>query len=104
MKLHPLAGKPVPASMLDNIPRLLAAYYTIEPSGPVSFGTSGHRGCSLKGTFNEMHIAANSQAERSVPSPFWLISQFWQKMQRRLHQEKKMVPEPFQPVRQLSSP
>ncbi len=62
MELHPLAGKPAPKSMLINVPRLLSSYYTQEPTGPVSFGTSGHRGCSQKGTFNEMHIASTSQA------------------------------------------
>jgi len=62
MELHPLAGKPAPKSMLINVPRLLSAYYTQEPAGPVSFGTSGHRGCSQKGTFNEMHITSTSQA------------------------------------------
>ena len=62
MKFHPLAGKPAPKSMLVNIPKLLASYYTIDPAGMVSFGTSGHRGCSFKGTFNEMHIASTAQA------------------------------------------
>jgi phosphoglucomutase len=62
MTLHQLAGKPAPKSMLVNIPRLMAAYYTVEPSGSVSFGTSGHRGCSFDGTFNERHIAATAQA------------------------------------------
>jgi len=62
MEHHPLAGKPAPKSMLVNIPRLVAAYYTLGPSGPVSFGTSGHRGCSSEGTFNEMHIASTAQA------------------------------------------
>ena len=62
MKQHPLAGKPAPKSMLANIPRLVASYYTLEPSGPISFGTSGHRGCAYKGTFNEMHIASTAQA------------------------------------------
>ena len=62
MELHPLAGKPAPKSMLINVPRLLSSYYTLEHTGPVSFGTSGHRGCALKGTFNEMHIASTSQA------------------------------------------
>ncbi|SPD72617.1 phosphoglucomutase [uncultured Desulfobacterium sp.] len=62
MEYHKLAGKPAPRSMLENIPRLVSSYYTLEPEGGVSFGTSGHRGCSLKGTFNEMHIAATAQA------------------------------------------
>ncbi len=67
MNIHELAGKPVPLSMLANIPRLVAAYYThkpdvSEPGQRVAFGTSGHRGSSLKNTFNEAHILAISQA------------------------------------------
>src|SRR5581483_2350431 len=65
--IHPLAGKPVPASMLANIPRLVTAYFTEKPdpavaSQRVAFGTSGHRGCSLSCSFNEAHILAVSQA------------------------------------------
>ena len=64
---HPLAGLPAPLSILENIPRLVAAYYTLspDPKNPaqrVAFGTSGHRGSSLRGTFNEAHIAAIAQA------------------------------------------
>jgi len=67
MPLHPLAGKPAPAELLINVPRLVAAYYTYEPDSDnpehrVSFGTSGHRGSSLKHTFNEAHILAICQA------------------------------------------
>ncbi|HBL24857.1 MAG TPA: phosphoglucomutase, alpha-D-glucose phosphate-specific [Deltaproteobacteria bacterium] len=67
MKIHELAGKTVPRSMLANIPRLIAAYYTYrpdvsEPGQLVAFGTSGHRGSSLKNSFNESHILAISQA------------------------------------------
>ncbi|MDQ7787088.1 MAG: phosphoglucomutase (alpha-D-glucose-1,6-bisphosphate-dependent) [Thermodesulfovibrionales bacterium] len=67
MKLHELAGKPAPRSILANIPRLIAAYYTHKPDAAettqrVSFGTSGHRGSSLKHSFNEAHILAISQA------------------------------------------
>ncbi|HMK49587.1 MAG TPA: phosphoglucomutase (alpha-D-glucose-1,6-bisphosphate-dependent), partial [Thermodesulfovibrionales bacterium] len=67
MKLHELAGKPAPRSILENIPRLTSAYYTHKPdvsesSQRVAFGTSGHRGSSLKNTFNEDHILAISQA------------------------------------------
>jgi len=63
MALHPLAGKPVPRSMLVDVPRLVAAYYDVIPdpadSGQrVAFGTSGHRGVSTKGSFNEAHIRA----------------------------------------------
>lgn len=62
MSLHPLAGRPAPKSMLVNVPRLVAAYYSDLPLGPVAFGTSGHRGTSLEGLFNESHIAATAQA------------------------------------------
>lgn len=67
MKLHPLAGKGAPASELANIPRLVSAYYTHrpdvnEPTQRVAFGTSGHRGSSLKNSFNQDHILAISQA------------------------------------------
>ncbi|MDY7035662.1 MAG: phosphoglucomutase (alpha-D-glucose-1,6-bisphosphate-dependent) [Thermodesulfobacteriota bacterium] len=62
MELHRLAGKPAPKSALVNVPGLVSSYYTDEPTGHVNFGTSGHRGSSLKGTFNEGHIAATSQA------------------------------------------
>ena len=62
MTLHQLAGKPAPQSVLENIPQLVSAYYTLGVKGPVSFGTSGHRGTSLEGTFNEMQVAAMAQA------------------------------------------
>jgi len=45
-----------------DIPGLVSAYYTEPPAGEVTFGTSGHRGSSLKGTFNEAHVLAISQA------------------------------------------
>ncbi|HRR55512.1 MAG TPA: phosphoglucomutase (alpha-D-glucose-1,6-bisphosphate-dependent) [Acidobacteriota bacterium] len=67
MSLHPLAGKPAPANMLKNIPRLVAEYFAVRPDPKdvlqrVSFGTSGHRGSAESGTFNEEHILAVSQA------------------------------------------
>ena len=67
MSVHELAGKPAPRSILANIPRLVAAYYThapdvSDPTQRVAFGTSGHRGSSLKNSFNEAHILAISQA------------------------------------------
>jgi phosphoglucomutase len=58
---HPLAGKPAPAASLTDIPALLAAYRDA-PNAPVSFGTSGHRGTALSGSFNEAHILAIAQA------------------------------------------
>ena len=67
MSLHELAGKPAPASLRTNIPRLVSAYYTgtpdpAIPEQAVSFGTSGHRGTSIALSFNEGHILAVSQA------------------------------------------
>ena len=65
--ISPLAGKPAPASILVDLRQLEAAYYerTPDPDNPtelVSFGTSGHRGSSLRGSFTETHIAAVTQA------------------------------------------
>jgi len=62
MPLNPLAGKPAPRESLIDIPKLVSSYYTLSPQAPVAFGTSGHRGTSLGGSFNEDHIAAVSQA------------------------------------------
>ncbi|GHF67103.1 phosphoglucomutase (alpha-D-glucose-1,6-bisphosphate-dependent) [Deinococcus ficus] len=67
MTLHQLAGQPAPQSLLVNVPRLVAHYYETrpdvqDPAQRVSFGTSGHRGTSLNGTFNEWHIMAVAQA------------------------------------------
>ncbi len=67
MAINDLAGKPAPRYMLTNIPRLITAYYThqpdvAEPSQRVEFGTSGHRGSSLRKSFNEHHILATTQA------------------------------------------
>jgi phosphoglucomutase len=67
MNLHELAGRPAPRSILENIPRLITAYYAQTPdisqtAHRVSFGTSGHRGSSLKASFNEAHILAVCQA------------------------------------------
>jgi phosphoglucomutase len=65
--MSPLAGKPAPASILVNIPRLVTAYYTEIPDPAVAvqrvlFGTSGHRGSAFTKTFNEWHILAITQA------------------------------------------
>jgi phosphoglucomutase len=67
MAVHPLAGKPAPKDILADIPRLLKDYAAQrpDPENPaqlVSFGTSGHRGSSSSGSFNEDHILAISQA------------------------------------------
>ena len=65
--ISPLAGKPAPASILIDPEKLRAEYYSRKPdSGDpaqrVSFGTSGHRGSPLRGSFNELHILAITQA------------------------------------------
>src|ERR1700736_4078581 len=67
VELNPLAGKPAPASMLVNVPRLVTAYFSNKPdpkipSQRVAFGTSGHRGSAFNNAFNEAHILAISQA------------------------------------------
>ena len=67
MPLHPLAGKPAPAEMLIDVPQLEEAYYARrpnldDPTQLVAFGTSGHRGTSLGGSFTEAHILAITQA------------------------------------------
>src|SRR5664280_2255451 len=48
--------------MLVDVPRLITAYYSLAPDAPVIFGTSGHRGSSFDGAFNEGHILAITQA------------------------------------------
>jgi len=65
--ISPLAGKPAPKDMLIDVSRLESAYVECQPNldDPtqlVSFGTSGHRGTPLKGTFTEAHILAITQA------------------------------------------
>jgi phosphoglucomutase len=66
-RISPLAGKPVPRSMLVNIPRLVTAYFALAPdpaiiSQRVAFGTSGHRGSAFAASFNEAHVLAIAQA------------------------------------------
>jgi phosphoglucomutase len=67
MIISPAAGKPADPSILVNIPRLISAYYALQPdvsvpAQKVSFGTSGHRGSSFSNSFNEWHILAITQA------------------------------------------
>ncbi len=67
MTVSPFAGKPAPAELLIDIPRLVTAYYTGRPDASVAtqrvaFGTSGHRGSSFDLGFNEWHVLAISQA------------------------------------------
>jgi len=67
MALSPLAGKPAPKEMLIDPEQLVREYYVrkpdpAEPAQQISFGTSGHRGSPLTGSFNEAHILAIAQA------------------------------------------
>ncbi len=67
MTVHELAGKKAPRSILVDVPMLVSRYYAITPEADdveqqVAFGTSGHRGSSLDGRFNEAHILATTQA------------------------------------------
>src|SRR5437868_3181871 len=64
---HPLAGKPAPRDVLVDVDKLRKLYYDekpdpADPQQRVAFGTSGHRGSSLKRAFNEAHILAVTQA------------------------------------------
>ncbi|MDR2440305.1 MAG: phosphoglucomutase (alpha-D-glucose-1,6-bisphosphate-dependent) [Planctomycetaceae bacterium] len=67
MPLYELAGEPAPKSILVNLHDLEKNYYekkpdTVNPTQLVMFGTSGHRGTSLDGSFTESHILAIAQA------------------------------------------
>jgi phosphoglucomutase len=67
MTVSPLAGKPAPKEMLVDLARLEHEYYhrrpdLDDPEQQVSFGTSGHRGSPLRGSFTEAHILAITQA------------------------------------------
>lgn len=83
MSQHALAGQIAPRSFLENIPRLISCYYCTQPnledvSQLVAFGTSGHRGSSLDGRFNEAHILATTQAiceyraQNNITGPLFL--------------------------------
>ncbi|HTV51049.1 MAG TPA: phosphoglucomutase, alpha-D-glucose phosphate-specific, partial [Steroidobacteraceae bacterium] len=67
MALSPLAGKPAPRELLIDPARLEHEFFArapdpANPAQQVSFGTSGHRGSPLSGSFNEAHILAITQA------------------------------------------
>ena len=67
MAISPLAGKPAPKALLVDLARLEREYIDRrpdldDPAQRVSFGTSGHRGSPLKGSFTESHILAITQA------------------------------------------
>jgi len=65
--ISPLAGQPARATQLVDVAKLVAAYFSLRPDPAVpaqrvAFGTSGHRGTSLDGSFNEAHVVAITQA------------------------------------------
>ncbi|WP_100658323.1 phosphoglucomutase (alpha-D-glucose-1,6-bisphosphate-dependent) [Alteromonas flava] len=67
MAIHPQAGQPADPAQLVNVAKLVSDYYTIQPDvddprQQVAFGTSGHRGSAFLASFNDLHIAAISQA------------------------------------------
>ena len=67
MAISPLAGKPAGNELLVDLARLEREYYQRtpdlgDPAQRVSFGTSGHRGSSLRGSFTQAHILAITQA------------------------------------------
>jgi phosphoglucomutase len=84
MSVHPRAGTPADSRDIIDVPRVVMAYYTEHPDPTVpeqrvAFGTSGHRGSSLRIAFNEDHIVATSQAiveyrrEQGVDGPLFLV-------------------------------
>ncbi|MEV1143635.1 phosphoglucomutase (alpha-D-glucose-1,6-bisphosphate-dependent) [Micromonospora sp. NPDC049799] len=83
MSSHPRAGQPAQPSDLVDVPMLVTAYYAEhpdpgDPAQQVSFGTSGHRGSSLRRAFNSDHILAVTQAlcdyrrEQGLDGPLFL--------------------------------
>lgn len=66
-QISPLAGRPAPKELLIDVGRLEKGYFErrpdlADPDQLVTFGTSGHRGSPLRGTFTEAHILAITQA------------------------------------------
>src|ERR1051325_597047 len=78
MTTHERAGTLPDASDLIDVGELIGAFHDREPAEPVSFGTSGHRGTSLDGSFTEAHVVAISaavcrhRAEQGVDGPPFL--------------------------------
>ena len=83
MPVNALAGQPATTIAPINVPRLITMYYAERPDVRVPaqlvfFGTSGHRGSSVRGTFNERHIVAITQAicahriANSIDGPLFL--------------------------------
>jgi phosphoglucomutase len=84
MSVHPRAGTPADSRDTIDVPRVVMAYYTEHPDPAVpeqkvAFGTSGHRGSSLRTAFNADHIVATSQAiveyrrDQGVDGPLFLV-------------------------------
>ena len=83
MTVNERAGQPAEASALVDVERLVKAYYEERPdpgdaAQQVAFGTSGHRGSALKGSFNEAHILATTEAicryrsQQGIDGPLYL--------------------------------
>ncbi|MGH7259490.1 MAG: phosphoglucomutase (alpha-D-glucose-1,6-bisphosphate-dependent) [Nitrospiraceae bacterium] len=83
MSADPRAGRPADPTTLVNVPRLITAYYSLQPDSgvheqQVAFGTSGHRGSAFKSSFNEAHILAITHAicryrtEQGITGPLFL--------------------------------
>jgi len=83
VSVSPLAGLPAPKEMLVDLVRLERDYFERhpdieDPNQLVSFGTSGHRGSSLRGSFTEAHILAITQAicdyrrEQKISGPLYM--------------------------------
>jgi phosphoglucomutase len=83
MILDAQAGQPAQQNILTDISKLIASYYSISPDPTVAaqrvaFGTSGHRGSSFDGSFNENHILAITQAicfyrkQNNIDGPLYL--------------------------------
>src|SRR5262249_26705057 len=81
--ISPLAGRPAPKNLLIDPVQVERAYYDRrpdpdDPNQRVSFGTSGHRGSSLDGTFTEAHVLAITQAicdhraARGIDGPLYM--------------------------------
>ena len=81
--VSPLAGQPAQAAQLIDVGKLVGAYFSVRPdpcvvAQRVAFGTSGHRGCSFDGSFNEAHVIAITQAiclhrrQRGIDGPLFL--------------------------------
>ncbi len=83
MSVNPLAGLLAPPELLVDVDGLVGAYRDVRPDPTVrgqrvAFGTSGHRGSSLKGSFNEAHILATTEAicryraARAIDGPLFI--------------------------------